>query len=181
MNKDSKRLVIDLAYQEGCKARVGFNLRAVVDTVHNSLTTIPTPEYLSKIQGMEVMKGEYEHCVIRFLSTDHKHQSSLSVVISHALGEEETINVVFADASTKPGTSKTRHYQPMEYLGTMENKMQRSHHYSAMVTRLPVTELARDIFNYLYTGQLPAPFNQDLHKEFFQSIDKDRYKAAEGV
>lgn len=181
MNKDSKRLVIDLAYRDGGKAQIGFNLRAVVDVVHESLATIPTPEYLSKIQGMEVMKGDYDHCVIRFLSSDPAHQSKLSVVISHALGEEETINVVFADASTKPGTSKTRHYQPMEYLGTMENKMQRSHHYSAMVTRLPVTELARDIFNYLYIGELPQPFNQDLHKEFFQLIDKDRYKPAEGV
>lgn len=69
----------------------------------------------------------------------------------------------------------------MKYLGQLENKTQRSHHYAAMVTRQPVEELTKDIFNFLYKGELPQPFNQDLHKEFFQAVDKDRYKAAEGV
>lgn len=89
-------------------------------------------------------------------------QPELSVTVSHLIGPESTVTVVFSDASKPIGqNSRTRHYQPAQYLGRRADPLDagktisNSAVYETDVTRRDEANIHLDIFHYLKEGKLP--------------------------
>lgn len=110
-SNDNKRLVVDLMYEKSSSKIFDFDIRGLISNVYLQLTAAATPTYLSTVEGMEAVKGQFENCLMRFKFNDRAPPSNRVVSVSHIVGAEETINIVFTDLSVQGAAfSKTRHY-----------------------------------------------------------------------